>query len=428
MNVFQQSRRQLTLYYSLIMAAFLVVLIFFVHQSMEWSMESEQARELVETAGRIAGGQEYLLQHPELLEDAEDWRMGESDRLFFYVFDTEGEPVNFSRASTQLEPFVMDIISAWDKEPGEVVVVSDQGKRRNVRVMMTAQPMMEDGEQIAVVYVGKDVTAMYNGLQKATYSLAALAVLALAVAAGVGHFLAGKAIVPLIEAYEKQRQFAADASHELRTPLSVVMASADLLENDPSITSPFLKQVIADVRDEVKKMTKLVSDLLFVARSDNQALKVKRSKVDLAAFADQTIRLMQPLADKKKISLLREGEESLTAKLDEQKMKQLLLILVDNAVKYTLESGKVTVRILAPAAGKIRIEVEDTGIGISKEDKEKIFDRFFRVDKARSREMGGNGLGLAIAQEIVSLHGGKINVESELGKGTKFIVTLKGEK
>ena len=428
MNVFQQSRRQLTLYYSLIMAAFLVVLIFFVHQSMEWSMESEQARELVETAGRIAGGQEYLLQHPELLEDAEDWRMGESDRLFFYVFDTEGEPVNFSRASTQLEPFVMDIISAWDKEPGEVVVVSDQGKRRHVRVMMTAQPMMEDGEQVAVVYVGKDVTAMYNGLQKATYSLAALAVLALAVAAGVGHFLAGKAIVPLIEAYEKQRQFAADASHELRTPLSVVMASADLLENDPSITSPFLKQVIADVRDEVKKMTKLVSDLLFVARSDNQALKVKRSKVDLAAFADQTIRLMQPLADKKKISLLREGEESLTAKLDEQKMKQLLLILVDNAVKYTLESGKVTVRILAPAAGKIRIEVEDTGIGISKEDKEKIFDRFFRVDKARSREMGGNGLGLAIAQEIVSLHGGKINVESELGKGTKFIVTLKGEK
>ena len=428
MNVFQQSRRQLTLYYSLIMAAFLVVLIFFVHQSMEWSMESEQARELVETAGRIAGGQEYLLQHPELLEDAEDWRMVESDRLFFYVFDTEGEPVNFSRASTQLEPFVMDIISAWDKEPGEVAVVSDQGKRRHVRVMMTAQPMMEDGEQIAVVYVGKDVTAMYNGLQKATYSLAALAVLALAVAAGVGHFLAGKAIVPLVEAYEKQRQFAADASHELRTPLSVVMASADLLENDPSITSPFLKQVIADVRDEVKKMTKLVSDLLFVARSDNQALKVKRSKVDIAAFADQTIRLMQPLADKKNITLIREGEESLTAKLDEQKMKQLLLILVDNAVKYTLEGGKVTVRVQSPASGKIRIEVEDTGIGISKEDKEKIFDRFFRVDKARSREMGGNGLGLAIAQEIVNLHDGRINVESELGKGTKFIVTMKGEK
>jgi K+-sensing histidine kinase KdpD len=425
MNVFQQSRRQLTLYYSLIMAVFLIVLIVVVHQSMEWSMKSEQARELVGTAEYIAGGQEHLMQHPELAEEMEDWRTS-SDRLFFYVFDMDGEPINFSRASEQLEPFVIDLISRWDMEAGEVAVKTDRGKRRHVRVMMIAQPMMEDGEQIATVYVGKDVTAMYNGLEKATYSLAGLAVLALAVAAGVGHFLAGKAIVPLIEAYEKQRQFAADASHELRTPLSVVMASADLLEGDPSIKSPFLKQVIGDVRDEVKKMTKLVSDLLFVARSDNQALRLKLSKVDLAADADQTIRLMQPLADKKKITLLREGEASLVAKLDEQKMKQLLLILVDNAVKYTPEGGKVTVRVMSPAAKKIRVEVEDTGIGISEADMERIFDRFFRVDKARSREMGGNGLGLAIAQEIVNLHGGTINVESKVGEGTKFIVALKG--
>ena len=320
----------------------------------------------------------------------------------------------------------MEVIGAWDKEAGEVAVVSNKGRQRHVRLMLVSQPMMEEGSQIATVYVGKDVTAMYNGLEKATYSLAGLAVLALALAAGVGHVLAGEAIVPLMEAYEKQRQFAADASHELRTPLSVVMASADLLENDPSITSPFLKQVIADVRDEVKKMTKLVSDLLFVARSDNQALKLKLSKVDLAAAADQTVRLMQPLADKKKITLVREGEASLTAKLDEQKMKQLLLILVDNAVKYTPEGGKVAVRVLSPAAGKIRLETEDTGIGISKENLERIFDRFFRVDKARSREMGGNGLGLAIAQEIVNLHGGSISVESKVGEGTKFIVKLKG--
>ena len=135
---------------------------------------------------------------------------------------------------------------------------------------------------------------------------------------------------------------------------------------------------------------------------------------------------MQPLADKKNITIVREGEASLSAKLDEQKMKQLLLILVDNAVKYTPEGGKVTVRVMSPAAKKIRIEVEDTGIGISEADKERIFDRFFRVDKARSREMGGNGLGLAIAQEIVSLHGGTISVESEVGEGTKFIVALKG--
>ena len=113
------------------------------------------------------------------------------------------------------------------------------------------------------------------------------------------------------------------------------------------------------------------------------------------------------------------------AKMDEQKIKQLMLILVDNAVKYTPDGGSVTVRLLEPSAGRVRFEVEDTGIGISKEDKERIFDRFFRVDKARSREMGGNGLGLAIAQEIVKLHNGKITVESEPGEGTKFTVRLR---
>mgnify|MGYP003042900283 FL=1 len=179
--------------------------------------------------------------------------------------------------------------------------------------------------------------------------------MALLITTGIGYIMAGKAIVPLREAYEKQRQFAADASHELRTPLSVVLASAEILESDPSITSPFLKQVIGDVHDEVTKMTKLVSDLLVVARSDNEALKLKLTKVDLAAAVDQTIRLMQPLAEKKRLTLLREGVAALTAKVDEQKIKQLMLILVDNAVKYTPEGGSVTVRLTEPTSGSTKI-------------------------------------------------------------------------
>ena len=209
------------------------------------------------------------------------------------------------------------------------------------------------------------------------------------------------------------------------TPLAVVMASADLLQNDPSIKSPFLKQVIEDVRDEVKKMTKLVSDLLVVARSDNKALKLKPSKFDLGAVAAQTARLMQPLAEQKKITLVADCLPKAIIHADEQKIRQLVLILVDNAVKYTPEGGKVTVEFRKAEMGKVCLAVSDTGIGISPEDQEKVFDRFYRVDKARSREMGGNGLGLAIAQEIVELHKGTIQIESELGKGTTFLVTLK---
>ncbi len=425
LNVFRRSRRQLTMYYSIIMACFLIVLIFVVHRSMQWAMGSEQARELMDTANDVAYAQSFLMQHRELLFDDGYDAKSSRDRLFFYVFDTDGRMLNFSRSSFMIEPFILDTISDWKVPEGEVMVFSRLEKGKDTKLMMTSRAIVVNGENMGTVYVGKEVTAMYNGLKKATYTLAFLAIIALIIATIVGHVMSGKAIVPLREAYEKQRQFAADASHELRTPLSVVMASAELLENDPSITSPFLKQVIADVHDEVKKMTKLVSDLLVVARSDNQALKLKIVRKDLVAVAEQTLRLMQPLADKKKIVLQSTGPKTLPVRADEQKLKQLMLILVDNAVKYTPAGGSVTVLLSEPVEGWARFAVQDTGIGIAPEDQDRIFDRFYRVDKARSREMGGNGLGLAIAQEIVNLHGGKIRVQSEPGKGTMFTVDLR---
>lgn len=426
-GMFGKGRRQLTLFYSCIMCVFLVVLIFGVHKTMEWSISSEQAGELIDTASNVAEAQAYFNQHPEIIFDDNNLYKNSNDRLFFYIFDDDGRLVNFSRASFRIEPFILDAISNWSVAEGDVAVYGKPDEKgRLTRVMMTACRVYQEGGIPQTVYVGKDVTAMYNGMQKATYALILLGVISLVIATAVGHVMSGRAIIPLREAYEKQRQFAADASHELRTPLAVVMASADLLENDPSITSPFLKQVIGDVRDEVKKMTKLVSDLLIVARSDNQALKVKLSKFDLAALLQQTVRVMQPLAEKKEIEISAVLElKKAEIQADEQKIKQLVLILVDNAVKYTQKQGKISVGLSMAEKGLVRFTVQDTGIGISKEDQERIFDRFYRVDKARSREMGGNGLGLAIAQEIVNLHKGTIAVESEPGKGTKFIVQLR---
>ena len=409
------------------MAVFLIVLIFVMHFSMKWAVSSEQARELLDMAKNVAARQAILVQHPELhLDDGLELK-GNQDRLFFYVFDTEGRVMNFSRSSFLIEPFVLSIITDWkgrEDELGDVAVFSQDMKSTNVRIMMAFHPIVVDGDLVGTVYVGKEISAVYRGLQKATYTLTVLAVLALLIATGIGYVMAGKAIVPLREAYEKQRQFAADASHELRTPLSVVLASAEILESDTSITSPFLKQVIGDIHDEVKKMTKLVSDLLVVARSDNQALKLKLTKVDLAAALDQTLRLMQPLAEKKNLTLRREGLNTLTAKLDEQKIKQLMLILVDNAVKYTPSGGTITVRLTEPSTGKLVFSVADTGIGIAPEDQQRIFDRFYRVDKARSREMGGNGLGLAIAKTIVESMHGRISVFSDKENGTVFKLEL----
>jgi len=323
----------------------------------------------------------------------------------------------------------LDIISGWSLSEGKSAVYSKMDEKGEmIKIMIVSRKihssMSRSDEYEQIAYIGKDVTAMYNGMQKATYALILLGVLAIIVASVAGYLMSGKAFVPLKQAYEKQRQFAADASHELRTPLAVVMASAEILASDPSIKSPFLKQVIEDVHDEVKKMTKLVSDLLVVARSDNNQLRLKLSKFDMSALIDQTMRQMQPLAEKKKITIIALPSTKTMIRADEQKIKQLMTILVDNAIKYTPEKGIVTMFLEKHDRSRLIFGVMDTGIGIAAEDQAKIFDRFFRVDKVRSREMGGNGLGLAIAREIVGLHKGKITVQSKPGDGTKFIIEL----
>ena len=145
-------------------------------------------------------------------------------------------------------------------------------------------------------------------------------------------------------------------------------------------------------------------------------------------FKEASSGFLYKMLRKKNITLKREGEKEVFIRADEQKLKQLVLIFVDNALKYTPDGGSVSVRLSTPSPTRVSFDVQDTGIGISPEDQQKVFDRFYRVDKARSREMGGNGLGLAIAQEIVRLYNGIIDLKSEQGKGTTFTVTLRRGK
>ena len=412
--------------YALVMGGLVIVLLFAMHKTMQWAITSEQARELLDTADSVVESQVYHELHSGIDADEAQLYRSTNDRLFYYVFDDHGRLINFSRASSRIESFVLDIVSAWAPSDREVRVFTKMNERGvQTKVMMTSQTVSSPPMPMQTVYVGKDVTAMYNGLEKATSALAALGVIAIIFAAAIGYVLSGGAMQPIREAYERQRQFAADASHELRTPLAVVLASADLLRSDPTITSPFLKQVIEDVRDEVKKMTKLVSDLLTVARTDGKALQLKPVRMDIAAVARQTVRMMRAFAEKKDIAIKEMLPSHMEIYADEQKIRQLILILIDNAVKYTLDHGHIMVSIVLSENGRIHLSVADSGIGIAAEDQGRIFDRFYRVDKVRSRRMGGNGLGLAIAREIVEAHHGTITLESEVGKGTIFHVYLK---
>ncbi len=425
MEIFRNSRLKLTLAYSSIMCIFLIVLIFVVRITMDWSLSSEQMRELSDATDGVAEAQAYHIQHPNAVIDENRYYRNTNDRLFFYIFDEWGQLVDFVRASFRVEPFILEWMNPEQIPNGDIKTFSYPNENGRMSMIMMTSKKIRIAEIEQTIYVGKDVTALYSGLQKATYALVILGVLALIIATVIGHIMAGRAIIPMKEAYDKQKQFAADASHELRTPLAVVMASADLLLADKSIQNPLLREVIEDLKGEVKKMSKLVSDLLTVARSDNNALKIKIQKIDLGKLLEQNVRMMTPLAEKKKISLIGVNFKKVAIQGDEEKIKQLILILVDNAIKYTPEGGKVAVTLEKVEEDRVIFSVKDSGIGIAPEDQEKIFERFYRVDKARSREMGGNGLGLSIATEILRIHDGRISVESALGAGTKFIVELK---
>lgn len=425
MEIFGRSRRQLAFAYALIMCLFMALIILVMHMAMNWSMFSEQAQELSDAANGVAEAQIVYLQNPNAVAEENRYYKSVNDRLFFYIFNTEKRLVNFERASFRIEQFVLDVIEKWDIEDGRVEVFQHSNEVGQITTVMMTSKKIIVGDLVQTLYVGKDVTALYSGLRKATYAQVVLGLIALIIASAIGYYMAGRAFLPLKEAYDKQKQFAADASHELRTPLAVLMSSAELLLADPSIQNPFLRQVLEDVKSEVKKMTNLVSELLMVARSDNNALKVKIQRIDLAEILGQVVRTMAPIAEKKNIRLVGENFNKLMINADEQKIKQLAIILVDNAIKYTLEGGTVLVEMDNSDGKRAVFSVMDSGIGIAAEDLDKVFERFYRVDKARSREMGGNGLGLAIASEIIKLHDGKISVASKLGEGTKFTVELK---
>lgn len=417
-NIFYRSRWRLALAYSALMFCMFLVIIFLSYRGLIWAVSSEQARELSGVVRDIAEAEAILMQRNTYPDD-----LGYRERMFFYAYNNAGELQHFSKAPPRLEDDVLQIIHEGRVPLAEEAVFERQMDSDRV-IMMTASYVRIDGEIVGIVYLGKDVTALYKGLTKFYYFWGLVSLLALIVAMVTGYYIAGCVMAPMQAAYERQKQFTADASHELRTPLSVVMASADLLSHDASIQSPFLQQVVADIKDEVKKMSKLVGDLMVIARNDNHAERLNVQEFDLSNSLEQVIRNMQPLAEKKHIALLGNIAEGIVYTGDEHKIKQLILILVDNAIKYTQEYGSVTVAAKYGKGRKISFSVADNGMGISSEDCKRIFGRFYRVDKARSREMGGNGLGLAIAKDIVDAHHGYIYLESKLGEGTTFSVEL----
>jgi two-component system OmpR family sensor kinase len=216
--------------------------------------------------------------------------------------------------------------------------------------------------------------------------------------------------------FRAQQRFVADISHELRSPLTTIRGNVDLLRRMNCVDPPSLDAIQA----ETERMTRLVGDLLLLAQADAGQL-IRQERVELDTLMLEVFRQVRPLAEGIEVSIGEEDQATILG--DPDRLKQLVLNLVDNAIKYTPAGGKVTLGLRRAGRWAV-LTVSDTGIGIPAQELPHIFERFYRVDKARSRAAGGTGLGLSIAQWIVQAHGGRIEVQSEAGQGTTFTVWL----
>lgn len=231
-------------------------------------------------------------------------------------------------------------------------------------------------------------------------------------------------IAKLQESFRQVKRFTADASHELKTPLTILRGEVEVgLKKKRNLGE--YRQILASNLEEIDRMSRIVDDLLTLSRADMGEFKLEREEVDLSCLAREVWEDLQLLAQEKGVHLQYMNDGFSKVEGDPLLLRQLILNLVENGVKYTPSGGEVELRVRGSLEKKtVIIQVSDTGVGIDQEDLERVFDRFFRVDKARLRKTGGTGLGLSICRWIAQAHQGQIGVESLPGKGSAFTVSI----
>ena len=233
-------------------------------------------------------------------------------------------------------------------------------------------------------------------------------------------------------AFDQLRRFTADASHELRTPLTAIRSVGEVALQVPKSAAEY-RDVIGSMLEETDRLTRLVDSLLTLSRADAGHIQMQQTDISLLGLAQEASSLVEVLAEEKQQRILVEGDPTLMVSGDRLILRQALVNLIDNAIKYSPAEAEILVRVAAGKDSQLIVEVIDQGPGVRQEHQSRIFDRFYRVDSARAREWGGAGLGLAIARWAVEIHGGQITVQSVEGQGSTFRVALpstaiKGER
>jgi signal transduction histidine kinase len=401
--------------------------------------------------------------------------------LVVQVMSSDGD-IKQSTGYAPTEPLVPGSDAADASADSSIISTSISGDAaRAVRYPLTITDDLGRKQAIGSVIVGERLTTMHETIASLRQVLLAASVLGLILALAGGWVLAGRALRPvdrvtaaaaaiaagdgsatslsarltvpptndelarlsetfnamldrLQASFQARERFVGDASHELRTPLTAIRGNVDVLmrQTRPGarpLAADDLAPALDDIRRESDRMRRLLDDLLFLAREDagHDAMGVspeKREIVRLDAIAAEAVRSAQALASGQIIEL--EAPRAIELAADGDRLHQLLMILLDNAIRHTPAGSRIRVAAAASKDGQARIAVRDEGEGIAAEHLPHIFDRFYRADGARGRSSGGTGLGLAIAQAIVRAHDGEITVTSAPGQGTTFVATLPG--
>lgn len=382
---------------------------------------------------------------------------------FIQIMDNTG---TVGQTSVSLSPHPLPISITAIKRAANKEISFDTLKVERLKypIRMITYPIIENGEVASILQIGTSLETLQNTLHVLFLTIIFGILASLALASFGGWFMAKKSLSPvadittaarritahnldqrievsnpedevgrltetindmifrLNDSFKRISRFSSDVSHELRTPLTILRGEMEVALRSQRTPEEY-KEVIASGLEEVERMSIMVEELLLLSKAEQGELKLNISEIPLHKLLEGIYNNAGVLSRGKGITITMNNSEDVYVNGDEMRLRQVLLNLVDNAVKYSPSGGKVELSLTRDKE-YAHISVKDTGLGIAKEEQDKIFGRFYRVDASRSREIGGTGLGLSICKWITEAHGGKIAVVSDIGKGTTFTVSL----
>jgi signal transduction histidine kinase len=412
--MFAGIQRRLLLWYAGVLALILVLAGIFLYAGMQQVL-------LGQVDSSLARNVQIVLTQSGGSCDLPDF--GRIGIPYAACYDASGSLGAASRFALDTPPFLASSLAQRALTNGSASDTIDGGSGLGAIRRYAFAVRDSNGQLLGVIQVGESIAGQIQALSALLTLLLEVGALTLIGATLGGLFLARRALSPARLAFARQQQFIADASHELRTPLTLLRANAEVLLRGRGRLSADDVALLEDIVAETDHLAAIATSLLTLARLDAGAYHFEREVVSLAEVVDAVAHRVQALAAEKGIVIQQSATGPAQVVGDRRLLEQLALILVDNAIKYNRPGGRVTLRTYT-AGREAFLETYDTGEGIPPEHLARLGERFYRVDKARSREAGGAGLGLSIARGIATAHGGGLQLASAPGQGTVAVVRL----